>query len=302
MTAPRPVFPGQFLFITRKTTQGQFLLRPDDETNNAFVYLLAEAAQKHDIHLILPQMMSNHHHTYAYDPYGNHVEFRERLHKLMAKSQNALRGRWENMWSTEETCIVETVSVEDMLDKLVYIATNPVKDGLVEKVHHWPGPKFVQALLSGRPIKATRPRHFFREEGSSMPKEIELVLKLPDHFEGKEAFLAELRRRIAEVEEQHARERQKTGRRVVGRRSILRQSWRESPTSREPRRNLRPRVAAKDRVERIVTLRRNKEWLAEYRLARELKLAGLDVEFPYGTYWLRKFAGVRVKPPPATFN
>jgi putative transposase len=301
MTAPRPVFPGQFLFITRKCTQRQFLLRPDDETNNAFTYLLAEAAQRHGIDIILPQMMSNHHHTFAYDAHGNHVEFRERFHKLMAKSQNALRGRWENMWSTEETCIVETVSAEDMLDKLVYIATNPVKDGLVEKVHHWPGPKFVQALLSGRPLKATRPRHFFREDGSTMPEEIELVLKLPDHFEGKETFLSELRRRIAEVEDQHARERQKSGRRVVGRRSILRQSWRESPTSREPRRGLRPRVAARDRDERIATLRRNKEWQAEYECARQLWLAGFDVEFPYGTYWLRRFARVAVKPPP-TFN
>jgi putative transposase len=301
MTAPRPVFPGQFLFITRVCTQHQFLLRPDDETNNAFIYLLAEAAQRHGIDVILPQMMSNHHHTMAYDAHGNHPEFRERFHKLMAKSQNALRGRWENMWSTEETCIVETVSAEDVLDKLVYIATNPVKDGLVEKVHHWPGPKFVQALLSGTSIKATRPRHFFREDGS-MPEEIELVLKLPDHFEGKEAFLAELRRRIAEVEEQHARERQQSGRRVVGRRSILRQSWRESPTSREPRRNLRPRVAAKDRSERILTLQRNKQWRAEYECARQLWLAGFDVEFPYGTYWLRKFARVAVKPPPTTFN
>jgi putative transposase len=205
------------------------------------------------------------------------------------------------MWSTEETCIVEVVSAEDVLDKLVYIATNPVKDGLVEKVHHWPGPKFVQALLSGQSIKATRPRHFFREDGS-MPEEIELVLKLPDHFEGKEAFLAELKRRIAEVEEQHARERQQSGRRVVGRRSILRQSWRESPTSHQPRRNLRPRVAAKDRAERIATLQRNKQWRAEYECARQLWLAGFDVEFPYGTYWLRKFARVAVKPPPTTFN
>jgi hypothetical protein len=47
----------------------------------------------------------------------------------------------------------------------------------------------VQALLSGRPIKATRPLHFFREDGP-MPAELELALKLPDHFEDKEAFLA----------------------------------------------------------------------------------------------------------------
>lgn len=296
MTAPRPVFPGQFLIIQRRCTQRQFLLRPDEATNNAFTYLLAEASLRFGIDIILTQMMSNHHHTAAYDRYGNHVEFREHFHKLVAKSQNALRGRWENMWSTEEPCVVEAVAAEDLLNQLVYIATNPVNDGLVDRVHHWPGPRFVQALLSGRPIKATRPRHFFRADGP-MPEELELQLGLPEDFPEKKAFLAELERRIAEVEEQYARQRMESGRRVLGRRCILRQSWRDTPTSREPRRNLRPRVAARDKSERIATLLRNKEWQAEYRSARLRWLAGFDVEFPYGTYWLRRFAKVRIKPP-----
>lgn len=297
MTAPRPVFPGQFLIIQRRCTQRQFLLKPDDETNNAFTYLLAEAAQRFEIDIVLPQMMSNHHHTAVYDRHGNHVQFRERFHKLMAKSQNALRGRWENMWSTEEPCIVEAVAAEDLLRQLVYIATNPVNDELVEQVHHWPGPKFVRAMLSGRTMKATRPRHFFRADGS-MPAEVELKVGLPADFPEREAFLAELERRIAEVEAQHARARAKTGGRVVGRRRVLRQSWRDSPTTREPRRNLRPRVAARDKLNRLATFARNKEWQVEYRVARSLWLAGFDVEFPYGTYWLRRFANVRVKPPP----
>lgn len=298
MTAPRPVFPGTFITIQRRCTQRQFLLRPDAETNNAFTYLLAEAAQRFDMDVILSQMMTNHHHTKLYDRHGNNVEFRERFHKLMAKSQNALRGRWENMWSTEEPCIVEAIAAEDLLEQLVYVATNPVNDGLVEKVHHWPGPNFVHALLSGRTMKAKRPRHFFREDGL-MPEEIELKVGLPDDFPEREAFLAELARRIAEVEEQHARERMQTGRRVLGRRAILRQSWRDTPTTREPRRNLRPRVAAKNKLERIAALARNKQWQAEYRSARLLWLAGFDVEFPHGTYWLRRFANVKVKPPPS---
>lgn len=297
MTKPRPVFPGQFLIVQRRCTQRQFLLRPDDETNNAFTYLLAEASQRFGINVVLSQMMSNHHHTVAYDPHGHHVEFREHFHKLMAKSQNALRGRWENMWSTEEPCIIDAIASEDLLNQLVYVATNPVNDGLVDKVHHWPGPKFVHALLSGRPLRATRPRHFFRDDGP-MPEELELHLGLPDDFPEKQAFLAELERRIADVETQHAHERMQSGRRVMGRRSILRQSWRDTPTSREPRRNLRPRVAARDKLERIDALRRNKEWQAAYRSARLRWLAGFDVEFPFGTYWLRRFAKVAVKPPP----
>ncbi|MDB4960325.1 MAG: hypothetical protein JWP01_324 [Myxococcales bacterium] len=297
MTRPRAVFPGQFILVNRRTTQREFLLRPDDETNNAFVYCMAEAAQRCDVKIVLSQMEANHHHTMLFDPDGRHVEFREHFHKMMAKSQNALRGRWENLWASVEPCNVEVLSLEDVLDKLVYIATNPVKDGLVEKVSHWPGPNFVKALLTGKPMKAHRPKHFFREDGP-MPREVELVLGLPDDLEGKAEFLAELGRRITEVEEACARERQQTGRRVIGRRRILRQSWRDRPTSREPRRGLRPRVAGRDKELRIAALQRNKEWEVEYREAYRNLRAGTPVDFPYGTYWLRRFANVRVKPPP----
>jgi putative transposase len=298
MTAPRRVVPGRFLFITRRCTQRQFLLRPDPETNNAFVYCLAEAATRFDIDIVLSQMMSNHEHTLLYDRYGREVEFRAHFYKMVAKSQNALRGRWENMWATQEPAIIEVMTVEDLLDKLVYIATNPVKDGLVDTVHHWPGPQFLAALLSGKPMRATRPKHFFRADGP-MPAEVELVLGLPDELEDKPRLLETLRRRIADAEQRFARERQEAGVRVRGRRAIRRQSWRDSPTSHEPRRSIRPRVAARSKWLRIATLQRNKAWLAAYQEARRQWLAGEDVEFPYGTYWLQRFARVRVKPPPS---
>lgn len=299
MSRPRPVFPNQSNFITRRCTQRQFILRPDEETNNAFVYCLAEAAQRFGISVVLAQMMSSHHHALVEDPNGHDVEFREHFHKMMARCQNAYRGRWENLWASEEPCVVEVPrTYEDLMNKLLYIATNPVKDGLVERVHHWPGPNFVAALLTGKPMKAQRPAHFFRENGV-MPLEVELKLELPDYIEDKAAFVAELRRRITAVEEDAIRDRQRTGRGIVGRRRILRTPWYETPITREPRRGLRPRVAGKNTWQRIMTLQRNKEWQLEYRRARSTWLAGFAAEFPYGTYWLRRFAGVVVKPPPS---
>jgi hypothetical protein len=189
------------------------------------------------------------------------------------------------------------VEAEDLLNKLLYIAINPVKDGLVENVSDWPGPKFVAALLSGKPMHALRPKHFFRDDGP-MPEAVELVLKLPDDFPDKEAFLAELARRIQRVEEVWKKKRAKSGRRVLGRRRVLRQSWRDSPTTREPRRGRRPRVAARSKWHRIAVLQRNKQWEKEYRDARTKWLAKLPVEFPYGTYWLERFAKVAVKARP----
>lgn len=274
-----------------------FLLRPDEDTNNAFTYLLGEAAQRFGMDIVLSQMMSNHHHTVLYDAEGRSAEFMEHFHKFVAKSQNVLRGRWENLWATEEPCVVEVLTREDLLDRLVYTATNPVKDGLVEKVHHWPGPNFVAALLNGRTLRASRPKHFFRDAGP-MPAEIELVLKLPDDFEDKEEFLEQLRRGIADVEHTCAVQRQASGWRVIGRRGVLRQAPHANPTSHEPRRTLRPRVAARSKWMRIAALQRNKEWQAEYREARRRWKSGEACEFPYGTYWLKRFAHVPVKPSP----
>ncbi len=85
--------------VTRRCTQRQFLLRPDPETNNNFIYCLAEAAARFEIVVLLPSVLSNHHHTVVYDRHGRIVEFVEHLHKMLAKCQNALRGRWENMFS-----------------------------------------------------------------------------------------------------------------------------------------------------------------------------------------------------------
>ena len=80
---------------------------------------------------------------------------------------------------------------------------------------------------------------------------------------------------------------------------MLRQSWRDSPTSHEPRRTLNPRVAARSKWHRIETLLRNKAFVAEYKAARLAWLARIPVVFPAGTYWLRRFANVPIAPLPA---
>src|SRR5262249_31968061 len=111
----------------------------------------------------------------VFDRHGRCSEFAEHFHKMMARSQNALRGRWENFWSSGEPGIVRLVDRQDVIAKLVYAAINPVKDRLVDRVHHWPGVHGYRTLLSGRPLRAHRPRHFFRNR-SPMPEVVTLEL------------------------------------------------------------------------------------------------------------------------------
>jgi hypothetical protein len=99
-------------------------MRPDRETNNAFIYCLGEAAARFQIRVLFTLAMSNHHHTGIHDPAGSYPAFLEHFHKLFAKCQNALRGRWENFWSSEQTSVVRLVDPNDAIEKMTYAITN----------------------------------------------------------------------------------------------------------------------------------------------------------------------------------
>ena len=96
----------------------------------------------------------------------------------MAKHQNVLRGRWENLWASEATSVVELVGTDDILAKMTYALTNPVKDGLIDRADQWPGATSLWANLHERAIGARRPSRFFRREGD-LPESITLDVHRP---------------------------------------------------------------------------------------------------------------------------
>ncbi|CAN5844977.1 hypothetical protein BH11MYX3_BH11MYX3_13880 [soil metagenome] len=293
---PREVLPGRFYMITRRCAQRMFLLRPDEATVRAYLYCLIEAAQRYGIEILTSTMMSNHHHTIIFDRDGRIVEFVEHFHKMLAQCLNRYRGRSENFWSSYGLSMVHLVDRADVIDKLIYVAGNPVKDGLVERVHHWPGFNGLNALMTGHTIHATRPRFYFRVNGK-MPAEVSMRFALPQELSNHEEALQRLQDGVAELESSQAEMRARTGKRVLGRRRVLRQSWRDAPTSQKSVSDINPRVAARDKWSRIEALGRSKVFQHAYRKAREALLAGSPIPFPPGTYWLRRFAGVPVASP-----
>jgi hypothetical protein len=48
---------------------------------------------------------------------------------------------------------------------MTYAFTNPTAADLVDTVEEWPGVTTFQATISGGHITATRPKHFFRDDG-----------------------------------------------------------------------------------------------------------------------------------------
>jgi hypothetical protein len=96
------------------------------------------------------------------------------------------------------------------------------------------------------------------------------------------------------AQDERAADRLRSGARVQGRRAVLAQSWRDQPTSHEPRRNLRPRVATRSKWARIEALTRNRAFAAEYTSARRRWRHREPATFPSGTYWLQRFASVQI--------
>lgn len=299
MTAPRRILPGRVAMITRRCTQRQFLLRPDKETNAIFEYCLAEAAKRFDIRLIAWVAMSNHYHAIVHDAQGRLPAFLEHFHKMLAKVFNVRWRRRENLWASEETCITYLPTAHDVFRKVAYVLSNPFANDVVDRVSDWPGSSSFDHL-DGRSVKRFRPKLFFREHGQ-MPTASELGIEVPDFVldgDSMANWSERVRAAVAENERRSRAARISKGRSVFGRRAVLSSSPFDSPTTYEPRRTLRPVLAAQERHVRMEEMGKIVEFRVAYREARRLFARGqLDVLFPVGTYRMR-LLGVRCAPPP----
>jgi putative transposase len=288
MTAPRQVLIGTTYLVTRRCVQRQFFLKPSKVTNEVFQYLLAVAAQRYGIDLHAYCVMSNHYHLVVTDPHARLPAFQQYLDGLVARAINALLGRRDYFWGSDTFSAVALAGPRDVVDKAAYALANPVSAGLVRAGRRWPGlwsrPEAVGA--DDRPVQ--RPRHFFDPAGD-LPESVFLKLTTPPGFPTAMAFREQLTIALAEREAEAALK--VTG--FVGAARVLAQKATNRPRSVELRRQLNPRVAARDKWKRIEALGRLVRFLAEYRAAlKEWHQGRSNALFPAGTYQMRVAFGV----------
>jgi hypothetical protein len=299
MSLPRQVIPGADHMITRRCSERRFFLRPDDETNNAFIYCLALAAIRARVDGLFVVAMSNHYHAGIHDPEGNFPIFCEHFHALLARCLNTHLGRVENFWSSEPTSVVRLLEATDVLDKMVYAYANPAAADLVETIEEWPGVSSFQAALTAGQLTATRPTFFFRSETKDPKDKLPDFVTLPivrprafaDHTHVEWTGL--LSERVREAESQHRARRAAAGKTVLGREAVLAQDPFDCPQGAAPRFGISPRTACKSKWTRIEALQRCKVFLQSYaRAIKAWMLGATEVVFPAGTYWMRRLARV----------
>ncbi|HVY49265.1 MAG TPA: transposase [Minicystis sp.] len=297
MSSPRQITPGATYLVSRRVLLRQFLLRPSAEINGIFVYCLAYAASRTEVEIHGFCAMSNHWHGVVTDPKARLPEFLQMFHRLVAVAVNASLGRVENVWACEPTSVVRLESADDVLDKLAYMAANPVAAGLVSSPAEWPG---AMTTGLGNVLTATRPKHFFSARGR-MPATVTLVCTLPKMLDTLGLDVARRRlRTLVQAYVRRARMVMRAQRRpFAGAASVRSAPITTSAASPEPMRQLKPSIASKDRERRIEALRRIRAFRYDYRIALDRWRNGdRGVRFPSGTYRMRVLHGVCCGPPP----
>ncbi|MEZ6183839.1 MAG: hypothetical protein R3F62_02390 [Planctomycetota bacterium] len=161
MTDPRRVLHGQIHLVTARCSERRFLLKPCKATNEIFKYALARALQLTSVELYAITVQGNHFHAKVGDPKGELPRFMEVLDLLTARALNAHWGRGERFWSSDPYSNVEIHDEETLVRELVYLYTNAVKDGLVERPEQWPGFSTRPEDMGTLPILVPRPDYAF---------------------------------------------------------------------------------------------------------------------------------------------
>ena len=300
MSLARPVYKESRLMITKRVRGREFRLRPCREINAIIRYVVAVVAERTGIQLACIVALSNHWHVCLSDPEGRICEFTRDCHALIARAINAEYGDFEGFWSSEQTSHVACIEPRDMVDKIAYAMANPVEALLVAYGKNWPG---VRLAWPARPIQVQRPKKFFRdqEDGGTWPETAVLEMSRPPGYDelSDDELATLINETIEEREAEFRRAARRDGKTFLGRREVLRQSRYGRPKSAEPRFEISPRVACKNKWLRIERLQHNREWREEY--ARSLlrwRGGDREAEFPHGTYKMRVLHGARCAAPP----
>ncbi|MGH1344111.1 MAG: hypothetical protein ACRBN8_21305 [Nannocystales bacterium] len=297
MTRPRFVKAGEVVMGTRRCSERRFFLRPSPTTDHLFLYCLARAVRLSGVLLHEFQVLSNHYHVVFTDVRGQRPLFFRELNQFVARGVNASLGRWESFFAPGSYNAVTLVDDDAIEDECLYTLCNVVDAGLVKLPEYWDG-VCSWSMNYGQSKTIRRPTGFFDESSDKTLEEEVLTLVRPEAlYPGLSDADAreQLRDRARERSHLIADKLRNNGGSFVGMARVRRQPTESSPSTRAPRRGIRPTVAGKNKWARIEALQRNEAFLKAHEQARLLFESGKrNVVFPLGTYLMVQRFGVAI--------
>jgi putative transposase len=143
--SPRFIPPGSLVEITARTVGRRYLLRPSEELNAGILAILGRALALCAIDLHAIAFMSNHWHGLASVRDAEALSrFVQHLHSNLARLVHRLHG-WDGSVFGKAAFIVVGAAAEE--DRLRYVLSQGVKEGLVRRCVDWPGVHCARALL-----------------------------------------------------------------------------------------------------------------------------------------------------------
>ena len=138
-------------------------------------------------------------------------------------------------------------------------------------------------------------KHRIIDQGGSMPDAVSLSFQAPPVLArlSRSQYAGMLREHIAAIERDAAAARHISGATLLGPRRVLAQHWDDRPKDAEPRRQISPAVACRDKWRRIERLQQNKPFRL-YRAAFDSLRSGLTALFPPGTWCMRFRARIQI--------
>jgi hypothetical protein len=281
--------------ITARTLHGMLLLRPGASFNEIFLGILGRAQRRFGMTIHCGSVLSNHYHLLL-SPTSHQqlAAFACYLNGNLAKEVGRIYGWRQKIWGRRYQHIVVSNEEGAQVGRLRYLLSHGVKEGLVERIADWPGPNFLDALLTGQPLSGTwfdrtaecmaqrRGIEFGARDFATQEAVVLTPLPCWAHL-SRQAQIDVIQGIVASIEEEAAAERQQTERSVLGAQAVLRQNPQGEPV--RSKKSPAPWFHAASKSARVVLREAYDQFLAAYRQAAERLRAGdLTVEFPPGCF------------------
>ena len=227
--SPQPTL----VFVTCRTIQGRYLFWPGPDFNDRFLGILGRVQKRYQMLICGICVLSSHFHLLLFvDDARQLSRFMRDLKSKLAIEVNRLTGWKGTVFERRYDSAVVTNEEAAQIERLLYILSNSVKEGLVDRPQDWPGVHCVNALLDGEPMTGhwfDRSREYAaRNQGQKFDrlryasKETVELSPIPcwAHL-SPEAYRARIQALVDMVIAEAALERSRAGRPVEGVESIL---------------------------------------------------------------------------------